>query len=124
MTRTLGDLLKHYGVKGMRWGVRKERSSGGSKKIYSKDYLPILRAKAKGNAKRMSNRDLQDAIFRMRLEKEYQSLRSGRRSAAVKFVQNAITQVGTKTLTSYMSKYTIKGINWTLTKIWQSLQKG
>lgn len=27
-----GDVLVHHGVKGMKWGIRKDRSSGGSKK--------------------------------------------------------------------------------------------
>lgn len=30
------DLLIHYGVKGMRWGVRKSRSSSGSSSIKKK----------------------------------------------------------------------------------------
>ena len=49
------DYLMHHGVKGMKWGVRKKRISNSRKKQMLK----------------MSNKDLQDAINRKNLEKQY-----------------------------------------------------
>lgn len=60
------DYLKHYGVLGMKWGVRKDRKSSRGK-----------RGIGTNNVKNMSNYELQTAIDRMRLEKQYTELVSG-----------------------------------------------
>jgi hypothetical protein len=62
--------LKHYGVKGMRWGVRKDRRS---RSKGSKDYK---RAKAlsKKNRKDLTNREMQELIKRKSLEKQYKTV--------------------------------------------------
>ena len=49
--------LAHYGIKGMRWGVRKKSKSNPRKSISE-----------------MSNQELQDHITRGNLEKQYKSL--------------------------------------------------
>lgn len=49
--------LAHYGIKGMRWGVRKKSKS-----------------KPRKNISEMSNQELQDHITRGNLEKQYKSL--------------------------------------------------
>lgn len=75
MTDTLEDFLEHYGVKGMQWGVRRKRrsssdsggesSSGGSKR----------------SIKSVSDAELQAAVNRMNLEKQYKTLKSQRDEA-------------------------------------------
>lgn len=67
------DFLQHFGVKGMRWGVRKDRSHpsshGGSE---DHNNAAAARAKArKGGVKSLSNKELQDMITRMNLEQQY-----------------------------------------------------
>jgi hypothetical protein len=52
------DHLEHYGVKGMKWGVRKGRVSGGKEKLESK-------------ARKLSDSELKAAVERLRLEREY-----------------------------------------------------
>ena len=103
--------LYHHGVKGMKWGVRKSRtsSSGSGWRKAAKIISPVGYAAAKGirkaaNSKksrtarniyrnmtgskrsstmsryrrndlgRMSNKDIQDAINRMNLERQYRAL--------------------------------------------------
>ena len=49
MTDEVEDFLAHYGVKGMKWGVRKDRAPGVSRKVdrdASKDAKEFARAKA------------------------------------------------------------------------------
>lgn len=69
--------LYHYGVKGMKWGVRKSRSSSGKKrgKTYgwSKDAKRANAIKKK-SVKQMSNAELQALNKRMELENNYNRL--------------------------------------------------
>lgn len=81
------EVLEHYGVKGMKWGKRKDRierdlrpgrkqtepnsadanSAGGIKS----------RARAQKSTRQLSNKELEDAIKRMRLEQEFTKLSKG-----------------------------------------------
>lgn len=89
------DYLAHHGIKGMRWGVRKDRSSGGSvrgkkksipkENSFSKDYYDM---------KRMSNKELRNAINRMELEKQYSMLVRNDVSNGRRIAQNTLSKVG------------------------------
>ena len=61
--------LMHYGVMGMRWGVRRasKRRSGSKKKKASRQ--PQQQPK-----RRMSNKELQSRVRRMKLEQQYRDL--------------------------------------------------
>lgn len=54
--------VKHYGVKGMRWGVRKDSPSG---------------------VKRLSDKELSTRLKRMRMEQEYSRLTASQNSTVV-----------------------------------------
>nr|DAT35288.1 MAG TPA: hypothetical protein [Caudoviricetes sp.] len=58
--------LKHYGVLGMRWGVRKRRVSTSSSRKSSTSSGTTQR--------RMSNKELKARINRLKLEQEYAKL--------------------------------------------------
>lgn len=61
--------LMHYGVMGMRWGVRRaSKRSGGSKK------KKASRQPQQQPKRRMSNKELQARVKRMQLEKQYRDL--------------------------------------------------
>ena len=62
--------LMHYGVMGMRWGVRRaSKRSGGSKKGKKKKASQQPQTK-----RRMSNKELNARVKRMQLEKQYRDL--------------------------------------------------
>lgn len=61
--------LMHYGVMGMRWGVRRaSKRSGGSKK------KKASRQPQQQPKRRMSNKELQSRVKRMKLEQQYRDL--------------------------------------------------
>jgi hypothetical protein len=69
-----GDLvLEHYGIKGMKWGVRRSRSE------LSEGRAGLGRAKAKD----LSDDDLKKAVSRMNMEQQYNKMRSRNPGAAL-----------------------------------------
>ena len=86
MSKTAQEILnelEHYGVKGMKWGIRKDRSSksSGTKKksarseARAKKKKAAAASKAASNPKNMSNEELRKRNERMRLEQEYKRLK-------------------------------------------------
>jgi len=75
------SFLEHYGVKGMRWGVRKKRSE--------RDRAKSFGGKGKGekdSIKNLTDTELRQILNRMQMEQQYASLTSagrGSRSAAM-----------------------------------------
>ena len=104
------DVLAHYGVRGMRWGIRKSRIKG------AKRWTSKKQAKIDG----MSDDQLRRVNNRLRLEKEYRQLTQTRmeryrakagkvvEEAAANTLQNAI-QKGLKKAASRGGSAAIKG---------------
>ena len=77
------DELYHYGILGMRWGIRRGRKSGSgikSRKAKTKPSEDSLRVKniRKKKVSQMTNQELRDANQRMQLENQYRDLKSKR----------------------------------------------
>lgn len=87
ITQQTLDFLKHYGVKGQKWGVttKGKRSSGTSAE-------KVVKAKAKS----LSNDDLKKSIERMRLEQQYSELASPGKNAGKKYATDVLKQSGSK----------------------------
>ena len=71
------NYLCHYGVKGMKWGIRKSKyyskSRAKRRKSYSSDYKKTERLRKK-NYKQLSDDELKDLNKRLQLEKQYRDL--------------------------------------------------
>lgn len=81
------DVLAHFGVKGMKWGVRKDRTSSGSKKTSRYSTGP----------EKLSNKELKARVDRMRTEQEYRKLNqrpSGSLARGAKAVGNVLSKSG------------------------------
>ncbi len=110
------DELEHYGVKGMKWGVRKTTvsdssgggrdvkvraalgnrvvlTSGGNKRELSEDATKaaVYRQQAKrSNVRSLSNKELQDLVTRMNLERQYADLEKKRVKDGKERVENIL----------------------------------
>lgn len=73
---SLDDVLTHYGVKGMHWGVRRNRSSGSTPTSSDAARAKTHAETAKRHgASALSNKELQDLVTRMNLERQYSTLK-------------------------------------------------
>jgi hypothetical protein len=110
--------LFHYGVKGMKWGVRRDRSGrdsgpedvtikttpgkkvqtrGGRRQEVSEDAVKTAISKQKAKSSTtdaLSTKELQELVTRMNLEQQYSRLSEGQQSAGKKFVSNLLLNAG------------------------------
>lgn len=98
--------LRHYGVKGMKWGVRKQRPASGKKRgktnaqrIYervtgkkeaSKSTTKVSSKPAKRRISDMSDEELRSAINRMQMERTYAQLTAKEVSKGRQFVNDVL----------------------------------
>lgn len=120
---TLDEFLEHYGVKGMKWGVRRRspgsspievatpagkrvQTRGGSGQKASEDAVraAVARQKArKSTVDSLSNRELQDLVQRLNLEQQYERLRPRRPSEqVVKFLSDTLIGIGKDEASKYI----------------------
>lgn len=90
--------LSHYGILGMKWGVRRERGKDG-RVTSSKDYREARRLRAKGS-RNLSTQELQDLTKRLQLEKQLKDLSPKNYRKGMKIVKEA-TAAGTTVASLY-----------------------
>lgn len=81
--------LEHYGVKGMKWGVRRGASrtgKGGKRTKAAGD--PLIRTR------KLNDKQLQDLVNRLRLEKQYLELTAPKRSAGRELANSILKKTG------------------------------
>lgn len=83
--------LRHWGVLGMKWGVRRSR---GSTSNHHEEHIRAHSLKRKGY-KNLSNKELQDVLTRMDLENRYKQANPSSFSVFSKQVTNIITGIST-----------------------------
>jgi len=112
------DLLEHFGIKGMKWGVRRTQAeihgdAAAAKSAHDK-------AKKHGTSS-LSNKELQDLIVRMNLEKQYNQVvptSKGTRAARAgsKFAADILVGVAKSQVTKLASDHATKLITAALKK--------
>lgn len=96
------EALAHYGIKGMRWGVRKDRRSK-SKRQPSPDRAKVDDLKKK-RYKELTNEELRVLNNRLNMEKQYKDLKKQDMTAGQKIlndIMDALIKQATSTLVNY-----------------------
>lgn len=128
------NYLTHYGVLGMRWGVRKDRRSSGSstrkkissgksrvKKAFAKRKAANAKKKAAKNTnpKKMTDAELKKRIERLELEKKYTTLSNEQISKGKKMIadissdimKQSVKNIGTQAMTYILGTATNKAFS-------------
>ena len=79
--------VEHYGRKGMKWGVRRQRGADGLVKSDDAKDLADIRTKT---VPALTNKELQRANQRMNLEKQYRSLNPGSMKRGEKILKGLV----------------------------------
>lgn len=111
--------LEHYGVAGMKWGVRKARNEEARKEAFkakSTDAKKATKIREKASSKgtdSVSNKDLQDAINRMNLEVNYsrlseQTRKKSRGEKVANFLLKDVAEVEVKRVVKAQAAITVE----------------
>jgi hypothetical protein len=106
MTETLDEVLAHYGVKGMKWGVNRGRRRPSAPDSPDAAQAKAVRSQIKSNrgTDSLSNQDLRALVQRMSLEQQYSQLSANRASFGKRFVTGVLKNVGTQQATSVLNE--------------------
>ena len=110
--------LQHYGIPGMKWGVRRSQkqlariNKKAKRQNWSEEATDAARVRTK-SVKQMSNAELRKLNERTRLENEYSNLKKGKPSAGRKFV----SEVGRELAKEAVKTNVKKGSKWVAKKL-------
>lgn len=106
---TVEEVLAHYGVRGMRWGVRKNRVDTSSDDAKNADQAK-KKVKA-GGVKALSNKELQSLVTRMNLEQQFSRLHQPSPASKVgKFVADTLLNVGKQEAAKFLAAQAAKKV--------------
>lgn len=114
--------LYHYGIPGMKWGIRRSQkklariNKKSKRQNWSEDATTAATIKTK-KVKQMSNAELKKINERIRLEKEYSNLTKSNPSAGRKFVNEVARELSKDAAKNAIKKGSKKGFEWTMRKL-------
>lgn len=114
------DELMHYGVLGMKWGVRRGKNASGkrkaSKKLTADQKERQSRKAALKKRRTMSDAELKKRIERMKLEKEFKNLTQEDIAPGKRFVGEVMSSAGKKVLSVAAAGAMAYGVRVAMTK--------
>lgn len=113
MENNIEEFLMHFGIPGMRWGVRRKRNTSADN--------DSARSIQKKHISEMSNDELKKLTTRLQLERQYKDLNPSTIAAGRKLVANITADIGKQLVKNYTTKAATVGIDAVLRK--QGLDK-
>jgi hypothetical protein len=87
--------LYHFGIKGMRWGVRRNKNKMDGASDDAKAAADAKAKVKKGGVKALNNKELQALVKRMNLEQQFSAMKPPPKAKiAAKFVTDVLVGVG------------------------------
>lgn len=118
----MSNELQHFGVKGMKWGVRRAPGPDGAvgsraraPKEPSDRKIKSARRKDVRNRRKMSDKDLMEKIGRLEKEKKLRELTDSEINSGKKAMSDVLKNAGTKTLTTVAAGAALYGVKYILT---------
>lgn len=118
MSNSLDNFLAHYGVRGMKWGVRKGVVNPRLQRTKKENIIRTQRKDARRKRQTLSDKDLDTLIKRLEAEKKVKSLLDDDLTPGKSLTQQIIRSSGTKVAGAVVAggaMYVVKGV---LTKNW------
>lgn len=119
---TLEDVLEHYGIRGMKWGVRRSRAqidADSADKAVTRALNEQVK-KNRGSTDSLSNTELQQVITRMNLEQQYSNLTAKEgvksKSKGEQWVMKRIENIGTKQFENAVNRTISSQVNLAIDK--------
>ena len=102
--------LYHWGIKGMKWGVRRYQNKDGSltpagRERYGDDRHEDYKKARSKPVSSMSDQELRTALNRMQMEQQYKNFTAPKESAGKKWVTSLLTESSKDIAKGYISKY-------------------
>lgn len=108
--------VKHHGVKGMHWGVRKNDSGGAPSSEDHTRAADLKTRRRSAGTRSLSNKELQDLITRLNLEKQIKQLAPTPKESVGNFLSGLLRDTGKQQVSRYVNDAATKQVAGLLKK--------